>query len=101
MPAQNDSFELGLKLGLDTYCVEAIHKEHSEPRKRLLHTVIKALKQSDPPPTWRTIIEALKSPAVKQLQLAKALEAAHFPDPTSTRDVPSENPEPDTTGQMS
>ena len=39
MPAQNDSYELGLKLKLPTHCLDAIHSTHSDPRKRLLHVV--------------------------------------------------------------
>ena len=100
MPAQNDSYELGLKLKLPTHCVDAIHSTHSDPRKRLLHVVLEFLKRTHPPPTWRTITDALKSPAVNHHQLAKTEEAAHLPDPTSTRDVSSESTAPDTTGQI-
>ena len=100
MPAQNDSYELGLKLKLPTHCVVAIHSTHSKPRKRLLQVVMEFLQQVKPPPTWRTITDALKSPAVNHPHLAKTVEAAHLPDPTSTRDVSSESTAPDTTGQI-
>ena len=35
----------------------------------------------------RAIVDALRSPAVNLPALAKRVEAAHFPDPTSTSDV--------------
>ena len=46
------------------------------------------LKQAEPRPTWRAIVTALRSPAVNLPQLAMRVEAAHFPDPTASRDLP-------------
>ncbi|CAI8033784.1 hypothetical protein GBAR_LOCUS19057 [Geodia barretti] len=82
LPAQNQSFELGLKLNLEPHQVEGIHSTYSEPAKRLLRVVMTFLNQVEPRPTWRVIADALKSPAVNLLQLAMAVEAAHFPDTT-------------------
>ncbi|CAI8041005.1 hypothetical protein GBAR_LOCUS22788 [Geodia barretti] len=36
----------------------------------------------EPRPTWRVIVDALKSSAVNLPQLAMTVEAAHFPDTT-------------------
>ena len=67
--------------------VEAIQATYQQPKDRLLHVIIAFLQQAEPRPTWRAIIEALKSPVVGLTALARILEATHFPDPTSTRDM--------------
>ena len=86
--AQNQSYVLGLKLRLPPHFVEDICEKHSEPRDRLLQIVAAFLQQVDPRPTWRAIVAALRSPAVNLPQLAMRVEAAHFPDPTVSRDPP-------------
>ena len=87
LPAQNRSYELGLKLKLPQSEVESIHSQHPQPRQRLLHILIAFANQTEPKPTWRVIVEALRSPAVNLPELAKKVEAAHFAEPTSTHDV--------------
>ena len=83
LPAQNQSYELGLKLKLPPHEVESIHSTYSEPRQRLLRIIMLFLNQVDPQPTWRVIVDALKSPVVNLPQLARAIETAHFADITS------------------
>ena len=78
LPAQNKSYELGLKLKLPQYVVEAIHSKELPPEKYLLKVLIKFLHQVEPTPTWRVIIEALRSPAVNLPVLGRKVEAAHF-----------------------
>ena len=92
LPAQNKSYALGLKLKLAAHDVETIHKKNLPP-DCLLQVLIKFLHQAEPRPTWRVIIEALKSLAVNLPALAKEVEAAHFPDLAVMRDVV-----PETTG---
>ena len=87
LPAQNKSYELGLKFKLPQHVVEAIHSKELPPDKYLLKVLIKFLQQVDPRPTWRVVVEALRSPAVNLPALARRVEAAHFPDPTATRDM--------------
>ena len=87
LPAQSRSFELGLKLGLSPHTLTSIQSTHAEPRQRLLYVILEFLKQVNPRPTWRVIINALKSPLIDFPRLAETIEAAHFPDSTSTRDV--------------
>ena len=87
MPAQNQSFALGLKLMLPLHVVEGICEVHTQPRDRLLRVIIEFLKQEPTGPTWRVIVDALRSPLVNLPRLAKRVEAAHFPDPTSARDA--------------
>ncbi|CAI8044591.1 hypothetical protein GBAR_LOCUS24716, partial [Geodia barretti] len=81
--ANTKSFPLGLFL-LPTAKVEAIHAQFKNPQDRLTHIIIEFLKQAEPRPTWRAIVNALRSPSVALTALARKLEAAHFPDSTST-----------------
>ena len=97
LEAQNNSFYFGLSLGLQLHVVEAIHSRYQEPKDRLLHVIIEFLRQAKPIPTWRVIVDALRSPAVNLPRLAGKVEAAHFPDPTPTRDVV---PETTSTGKI-
>ena len=84
LPAQNKSYELGLKLKLQQHEVEAIHMKYSDPRECLLQIIITFLRKVDPRPTWRVIIQALRSPVVDLPTLARRVEAAHFPDDMTT-----------------
>ena len=84
MPAQNKSHLLGLKLNLPQYEVETIHSRYSDPVDRLLQVITEFLRQTvTPRPTRRVIGEALRSPLVNLPDLARRVEAAHFPDPAS------------------
>ena len=85
--AKNQSYVFGLKLRLPLHIVDVIHSTYMQPIDRLLRVLIEFTKLIDPRPTWRVIIDALRSPALNLLHLAEKLEAAHFPDPTSTRVV--------------
>ena len=95
LPAQNQSYELGLKLKVPEHEVESIHSTYAKPRNRLLHVLIAFTKQAEPRPTWRVIVDALRSRAVNLPHLAERVEAAHFPNLTATRDVP-----PQSTGKI-
>ena len=89
LEAQNQSYVLGLKLKLPLYVVDSIYEKYSEPRDRLLRVLIEFTKQVDPRPTWRAIVDALRSPAVNLPQLAMRVEAAHFPS-KATHNAPLE-----------
>ena len=86
LPAQNKSYELGLKFKLPQHVVEAIHSKELPSDKCLLQILIKFLEQAERP-TWRVIVDALKNPVVGLTALARRVEAVHFPDSTATRDV--------------
>ena len=87
LPAQNQCYVLGLKLGLAVHVVDGVHKNYQTQHDRLLHIIIAFLNGVEPRPTWRVIVDALRSPGVNLPALAKRVEEAHFPGPTSTRDV--------------
>ena len=91
LEAQNQSFVLGLKLKLPLHVVDAIHSTNLLPRDHLLQVLIEFTKPVDPRPTWRAIVDALRSPAVNLPQLAMRVEAAHFPDPAATRNTSPES----------
>ena len=87
LPAQSQSYELGLKLNLPPDEVKSIHTTYLEPRKRLLHVVIEFLNQEEPKPTWRLVVEALKSPEVNLPEFGKTMEEAHCLSTTSIPQV--------------
>ena len=77
----------GLKLKLPLAEVDSIHSTSSNPRDRLLQVIIAFLKQVQSRDQWKIIVDALNNPVVNLPALAKGVEAAHFPKPTSTRDA--------------
>ena len=88
LPAQNKSFKIGLKLKLPYYIVEAIHSKDLQPDEYLLKVLIKFLQRVEPRPTWRVIVEALRSPAVNLPALAESIEAAHIPSASCRATTP-------------
>ena len=87
--AQNHSHILGFIFSIKPVEVEAICKMYQDPKERLCQIILAFLRQAEPPPTWRAIVNALRSPVVNLTALAKRVEAAHFPDPTASRDPPT------------
>ena len=85
--ARNQSYVLGLALKLPLDKVEAIHSQYQNPGECFIRVIIAFLEQAEPRPTWRAIVEALRSRAINLPDVARRVEAAHFPDPTATRDV--------------
>ena len=81
---------LGVMLRLKPFELEAISKMFQDPKERLYRIILTFLRQVEPPPTWRAIVDALRSKAVNLIALAKRVEAAHFPDPTALRNPPGE-----------
>ena len=75
--AQNHSKVFGLQL-LPPHEVEAIHSQYQDPKERMLHILLAFTRQIQPRPTWRVIVEALRSPSVNLPTLAARVEAAHF-----------------------
>ena len=63
----------------------SVHKTYKEPQDHLYHILLAFLRQAEPRPTWRVVIDALRSPVVNQSRLAEMVEAAHLLDPTAIR----------------
>ena len=89
LDAQHCSHLLGLAMNVKLRDVEAIQAIYQQPKDRLLHIIIAFLRQAEPRPTWRAIVDVLKSPVVGLTALARRVEAAHFPDTTATRETPA------------
>ena len=87
--AQNCAYLLGFMFGIKPSEVEAIQTMYQNPKERLCQIILAFLRQAEPPPTWRAIVNALKSKTVNLTALAKRVEAAHFPNPTASRDPPT------------
>ena len=85
LEAMNQAYVLGLKMNLPTHEVDAISAAYTNARDRLLQVILVFLRRAEPRPTWRVIVDALRSPAVNLTALAERVEAAHFPDLMATR----------------
>lgn len=84
LPAQDKSFILGLIFKLPHHEVKSIHSTYTEPQDRLLQVLIKFTYQTEPRPTWRVIVEALRSPAVGLQALADKIERDHCAKSTTS-----------------
>ena len=85
--AQNRAGLLGFMFNIKPVEVEAIQTRYKDPKEQLCQIILAFLRQEEPPPTWRAIVNALRSNTVNLKSLAKRVKAAHFPDPTAQRDV--------------
>ena len=80
--AQNESYNIGLKLELEYHVVEGIHNDirYKKPFDQLLHVLIEASKRVDPGLTWGSIVDALRSPGVNLPGLARKIANEHCPE---------------------
>ena len=69
---KSDIFGRVLKLPKAT--VDSIYQKYSDPRDRLFGVIDEFMKQVEPPPTWRVILEALRNPLIGQYRLAQEIE---------------------------
>ena len=92
LEAKDKAYELGLRLKLSPDEVKSISNTHQDPQDRLTAIIEYLLKQVEPRPTWRLIVNAVRSPLVGLPRLAEAVEAAHCPNSTTTNDVLPETP---------
>ena len=74
LPLANFSYQLGLALKLSKEVVDQIHAEHQKAPDRLRHIIQIFLSNTQPPPTWRAIIEALQAPGLSRFQLANEIK---------------------------
>ena len=77
LPAKNKSLFLARKLKIPDHTVEAIEKQYIDSQERLYHVIVEFVKQMEPRPTWRIIIDALRSSIVNLPRLAKEIERRH------------------------
>ena len=81
LDVQMKSELFGRVLKLPATTVESIHQQYSSPQDRLFHIIDEFVKQVEPPPTWRVILEALRNPIISQHRLAQEIESKYSPHP--------------------
>ena len=76
---KSDLFGRVLKLPAAT--VESIHLQYGDPKDRLFHIIDDLVKQVEPLPTWRVILEALRNRLIGHSRLAQEIESKYCPCP--------------------
>ena len=69
---------MGLKLGIPDHVLQSIRRNFTDPDECLYEVILEFLKQEEPRPTWRAIIDALKDASVNYTHLACELERRHL-----------------------
>ena len=81
LEVQTKSKTFGRVLGLPKVTVDSIHLQHIDPQECLISVLDEFVKQVEPPPTWRVILEALRNPLISQHRLAQEIESKYCPHP--------------------
>ena len=81
LDVQTKSDLFGRVLKLPAATVECIHLQYGDPKDRLFHIIDELVKQVEPLPTWRVILEALRNPLIGQHRLAQEIERKYCPRP--------------------
>ena len=76
---KSDKFGRVLKLPKAT--VDSIYQQYSDPQDRLFAVIDEFVKQVEPLPTWRVIVEALMNPLIGQHRLAQEIESKYCTNP--------------------
>ena len=86
LPVQNKSYELGLELKLPPSDVASImHSAYLKQQERLIRIATEFTEHKEPRPTWRAIVDALRSSSVNNPQLAEEIERKYcVPSPPET-----------------
>ena len=75
---------LGRRLKVQSYRVDSILQQYKDPQNQLFHIIDEFVRQVEPKPTWRTILEALGGPLIREASLAQEIQKNLFPDDTSS-----------------
>ena len=79
LPAMNRSRYIGMALKIPEHIIQTIHDRYEDPQDRLSYILLEFLRQVEPRPTWRAIVDALKSPLVNCTYLAQEVEKSYCP----------------------
>ena len=79
LEVQTKSKMFGRVLGLSKVTVDSIHQQNSDPQECLFGVLDEFVKQVEPLPTWRVILEALRNPLIGHSRLAQEIERKHCP----------------------
>ena len=77
LEAKNLSSILGCYLKIPNYIVDRIHLQYSKPADCLYYVIEAFLKQAEPRPTWRAILDALTSRIIYLPHLVEEIERHH------------------------
>ena len=77
LEVQTKSRTFGRVLRLPKVTVDSIHQQYSDPQECLFGVLDEFVKQVEPPPTWRVILEALRNPLIRYFRLAQEIEIEH------------------------
>ena len=78
-PVSDKWFSLGVQLAIPIGTLKRIEIEHKEVGRFLLEMLTVWLKQTNPPPTWNILAEALESPSIGERLLAQQLRDKYSP----------------------
>ena len=88
LDAKNKSQFLAGKLKLPKPIFDEIYKkQHYNAQERLYEVTHEFVNRLEPRPTWRLIIQALRSPLIDLPLLAKKMERKHCPTPKTPNDI--------------
>jgi len=68
---------IGLQLRVPKNTLDSLKVQFTDPRECLRELLNEWLKQIDPTPTWKALIDALNSPTVGEGQLAEGLRTQY------------------------
>ncbi|CAI8030167.1 hypothetical protein GBAR_LOCUS17108, partial [Geodia barretti] len=83
LDVQNKAKTLGRLLKLPRAIIEVTPQLTGDPQAPLFYIIDEFLKQVDPRPTWRLILNALRDPLIGEHSLAQEIEMSLTPDITS------------------
>ena len=78
LPISNKWYDLGLEFDICADTLDNIKTSHQDNVERLRECLKIFLKQVDPAPTWKVIVEALSEPTIGNPQLARQLEEQYL-----------------------
>ena len=81
LDVQTKSKIFGRVLKLPAHTVDRIHVQYSDPEECLFQVMDEFVKQVEPRPTWRAIVNALRNPLIGLTSLAEKMESIHCPPP--------------------
>ncbi len=78
---RNKWYNIGLELGVESHTLDSIGDRFDDPTDCLREVIKQWLKGVSPQPTWRALVDALRSCVVGEEKLASELEAKHCDTP--------------------
>ena len=79
-------YEIGGDLGLQG-TVNKIRHRYSDPSVCLRQLLEYGIEHSNPPTTWRNIVDSLRSPDIRESKLADQLEAKYCPSELTNNNI--------------